>query len=214
LLLWGDKKGDFYSIKRQVMTGVTPGREEAFSLLQKYNKSEGLIKHALAVEAVMRYYARKFGQDEEKWGVIGLVHDLDYEQFPEQHCHKTEEILISENWPAEYIRAVVSHGWGICTDVEPQSELEKVLYTVDELTGLVVATALVRPSRSVLDMKAKSVKKKWKEKSFAAGVNRDVIEKGAGMLGVELGELISDVIMGMREVADEIGLKGNTDVSV
>jgi len=196
------------------MTGVTPDREEAFSLLQKYNKSEGLIKHALAVEAVMRYCARKRGQDEGKWGVIGLVHDLDYEQFPEQHCHKTEEILISENWPAEYIRAVVSHGWGICTDVEPQSELEKVLYTVDELTGLVVATALVRPSRSVLDMKAKSVKKKWKEKSFAAGVNRDVIEKGAGMLGVELGELISDVIMGMREVADEIGLKGNTDVSV
>ncbi len=196
------------------MTGVTPGREEAFSLLQKYNKNEGLIKHALAVEAVMRYYARKFGQDEEKWGVIGLVHDLDYEQFPEQHCHKTEEILKSENWPAEYIRAVVSHGWGICSDVEPQSELEKVLYTVDELTGLVVATALVRPSRSVLDMKAKSVKKKWKEKSFAAGVNRDVIEKGARMLGVELGELISDVIMGMREVADEIGLKGNTDVSV
>jgi putative nucleotidyltransferase with HDIG domain len=195
------------------MTDVKPGREEAFSLLKKYNKNEGLIKHALAVEAVMRYYARKFGQDEEKWGVIGLVHDLDYEQFPGQHCRKTEEILKSENWPAEYIRAVVSHGWGICSDVEPQSELEKVLYTVDELTGLVVATALVRPSRSVLDMKAKSVKKKWKEKSFAAGVNRDVIEKGAGMLGVELGELISDVIMGMREVADEIGLKGNPDVS-
>jgi predicted hydrolase (HD superfamily) len=213
LLLWGDKNGDFYSIKGQVMTGVTPGREEAFSLLKKYNKSEGLIKHALAVEAVMRYCARKHGQDEEKWGVIGLVHDLDYEQFPEQHCHKTEEILTCENWPAEYIRAVVSHGWGICSDVEPQSELEKVLYTVDELTGLVVATALVRPSRSVLDMKAKSVKKKWKEKSFAAGVNRDVIEKGAGMLGVELGELISDVIMGMRQVADEIGLKGNPDVS-
>ena len=213
MLLWGDKNGDFYSIKGQVMTGVTPGREEAFSLLQKYNKNEGLIKHALAVEAVMRYCARKRGQDEKKWGVIGLVHDLDYEQFPDQHCRKTEEILTSENWPAEYIRAVVSHGWGICTDVEPQSELEKVLYTVDELTGLVVATALVRPSRSVLDMKAKSVKKKWKEKSFAAGVNRDVIEKGARMLGVELGELISDVIMGMREVANEVGLKGNTDVS-
>jgi len=212
LLVWGEKNGDFYSIKRQVMTGDTPGREEAFSLLQKYNKNEGLIKHALAVEAVMRYYARKFGQDEEKWGVIGLVHDLDYEQFPGQHCHKTEEILISENWPAEYIRAVVSHGWGICTDVEPQSELEKVLYTVDELTGLVVATALVRPSKSVLDMKAKSVKKKWKDKSFAAGVNRDVIKKGAEMLGVELGDLINDVIMGMREVADEIGLKGNPDV--
>lgn len=195
------------------MTGIKPSREEAFSLLKKYNKNEGLIKHALAVEAVMRYYARKFGQDEEKWGVIGLVHDLDYEQFPEQHCHKTKEILTSENWPAEYIRAVVSHGWGICTEVEPQSELEKVLYTVDELTGLVVATALVRPSKSVMDMKAKSVKKKWKEKSFAAGVNRQVIEKGAGILGVELGELINDVIMGMREVAGEIGLKGNTDVS-
>ncbi|KPL23767.1 MAG: hydrolase [Phycisphaerae bacterium SM1_79] len=195
------------------MTEVQPSREDAFSLLKKYNKNEGLIKHALAVEAVMRYCARKRGEDEEKWGVIGLVHDLDYEQFPEQHCRKTEEILTSGNWPAEYIRAVTSHGWGICTDVEPQSELEKTLYAVDELTGLVVATALVRPSKSVVDMEAKSVKKKWKDKSFAAGVNRDVIEKGAGMLGVELGELISDVIMGMREVADEIGLKGNADTS-
>lgn len=195
------------------MTENIPSRQEAFSLLKKYNKNEGLIKHALAVEAVMRYYARKLGQDEEKWGVIGLVHDLDYEQFPEQHCHKTEEILTSENWPAEYIRAVVSHGWGICTDVEPQSDLEKVLYTIDELTGLVVTTALVRPSKSIMDMKAKSVKKKWKEKSFAAGVNREVIKKGAEMLGVELGELINDVIMGMRDVADEIGLKGNPEMS-
>ena len=195
------------------MTENKPSRQEAFLLLKKYNKSEGLIKHALAVEGVMRYYARKLGRDEEKWGVIGLIHDLDYEQFPEQHCHKTEEILTSENWPAEYIRAVVSHGWGICTDIEPQSDLEKVLYTVDELTGLVVTTALVRPSKSVMDLKAKSVKKKWKDKSFAAGVNREVIEKGAGMLGPELGELINDVIMGMRDVADEIGLKGNPDVS-
>lgn len=195
------------------MTGIKPSREEAFSLLKKYNKNEGLIKHALAVEAVMRYYARKIGEDEEKWSVIGLIHDLDYEQFPEQHCHKTEEILISEKWPDECIRAVVSHGWGICTDVEPRSELEKVLYAIDELTGLVMTTALVRPSKSVMDMKAKSVKKKWKDKSFAAGVNREVIEKGAGMLGVELSELINDVIMGMREVADEIGLKGNPDVS-
>ena len=191
------------------MAEVKPSREEAFSLLKEYNKNEGLLKHALAVEAVMRYCARKRGEDEEKWGVIGLVHDLDYEQFPEQHCRKTEEILTSHNWPAEYIRAVVSHGWGICTDVEPQSELEKLLYTVDELVGLVVATALVRPSRSVMDMKAKSVKKKWKDKSFAAGVNRAVIEKGAEMLNVELGEIITDVIMGMREVADQIGLRGN-----
>jgi predicted hydrolase (HD superfamily) len=196
-------------MKEQIMADVEPSREEAFSLLKEYNKSEGLIKHALAVEGVMRYCARKRGEDEEKWGLIGLVHDLDYEQFPEQHCRKTEEILTAHNWPAEYIRAVVSHGWGICTDVEPQSELEKVLYTVDELVGLVVATALVRPSRSVLDMKTKSVKKKWKDKSFAAGVNRDVIEKGAEMLGAELSEIIDDVIMGMREVADEIGLRGN-----
>ncbi|MHC4174132.1 MAG: HD domain-containing protein [Planctomycetota bacterium] len=191
------------------MADAKPSREEAFSLLKEYNKNEGLIKHAVAVEAVMRYSARKRGEDEEKWGVIGLVHDLDYEQFPEQHCRKTEELLASRNWPAEYIRAVVSHGWDICTDVEPKSELEKVLYAVDELVGLVVATALVRPSKSVMDMKVKSVKKKWKEKSFAAGVNRDVVGKGAEMLGVELGELIDDVIMGMREVADEIGLKGN-----
>jgi putative nucleotidyltransferase with HDIG domain len=186
-----------------------PTREETFSLLKEYNKSEGLIKHALAVEAVMRYCARKRGQDEEKWGLIGLIHDLDYEQFPEQHCKKTAEILKAHGWPEDYIRAVVSHGWGICTDVEPQSELEKVLYAVDELTGLIVATALVRPSKSVMDMKPKSVKKKWKDKSFAAGVNRDVIENGAEILGMELSELIDDTIMGMREVADEIGLRGN-----
>ena len=195
------------------MTEFQPSREGAFSLLKKYNINEGLIKHALAVEAVMRYCARKRGQDENKWGIIGLIHDLDYEQFPEQHCRKTEEILAGEDWPAEYIRAALSHGWGICTDIEPQSELEKVLYAIDELTGLVAATALVRPSRSVMDMKAKSVKKKWKDKSFAAGVNREVIEKGAELLSIELSELITDVIMGMREVADEIGLKGNPDIS-
>lgn len=189
-----------------------PGRDEALSLLKEYNKSEGLIKHALAVEAAMRYCARKRGRDEEEWGVIGLVHDLDYEQFPEQHCKKTEQILKSRNWPDEYIRAVLSHGWGKCTDIEPQSEMEKVLYAVDELTGLVAATALVRPSKSVLDMKAKSVKKKWKDKAFAAGVDRSVIEKGAEMLGMELGELIDDVIMGMREAAEEIGLKGNGSI--
>jgi len=195
------------------MTEVRPTREEALTLLKEYNKNEGLIKHAMAVEAVMCYCARKRGEDQDKWGVIGLVHDLDYEQFPQQHCQKTEEILRSHNWPAEYIRAVLSHAWGMRTDVEPKSVLEKVLYAVDELTGLVVATALVRPSKSVMDMSAKSVKKKWKEKSFAAGVNRDVIEKGAAMLGVEIGELIEDVIMGMREVADQIGLKGNPEAS-
>lgn len=193
------------------MAEVIPTRQEALALLKEYNKKEGLIKHALAVEAAMRYCARKRGADEEKWGVVGLVHDLDYEQFPEQHCRKTEEILTSGNWPAEYIRAVLAHGWGICTDIEPQSEMEKVLYAIDELTGLIVATALVRPSKSLMDLKAKSVKKKWKDKAFAAGANRDVIQKGAEMLGMELSELITDVIMGMREVADELGLRSNIE---
>ena len=191
------------------MAQKVPTRDEALALLQEYNENDGLIRHALAVEGVMRYWARKTGQDVEKWGVIGLVHDLDYERFPDQHCQKTEEILRQHDWPEEYIRAVLSHGWGLCTDVEPQSELEKVLYAVDELTGLVAATALVRPSRSVLDMKPKSVKKKWKDARFAAGVDRALIEKGAAMLGVELSTLIGDVIMGMREVAEEIGLKGD-----
>ena len=191
------------------MSDNVPTRGEALELLKKYNKSDSLIKHALAVEGVMRYFARQRGEDEEKWGTIGLIHDLDYEQFPDQHCHKTEEILRENNWPEEYIRAVISHGWGICTDVKPESEMEKVLYTIDELTGLVVTTALVRPSKSVMDVKTKSVKKKWKDKRFAAGVDRTIIQKGSEMLGIELPELINDTIMGMREVAEDIGLKGN-----
>jgi putative nucleotidyltransferase with HDIG domain len=191
------------------MNAKVPTREEAYRLLTEYNKNESLIKHALAVEGVMRYVARKRGEDEEKWGIIGLVHDLDYEQFPEHHCRKSEEILKQNDWPEDYIRAVVSHGWGLCSDVEPQSDLEKVLYAIDELTGLVATTALVRPSKSVLDTTAKSVKKKWKDKRFAAGVDRSIIEKGSEMLGVDLTELITDTIMGMREVAEEIGLKGS-----
>ena len=193
------------------MSSNVPTREETLNLLKEYNKNESLIKHALAVEGVMRYIARKRGEDEEKWGVIGLIHDLDYEQFPDQHCKKTEEILRENDWPEEYIRAVISHGWGICTDVKPESEMEMVLYAIDELTGLVVTSALVRPSKSVMDMKAKSVKKKWKQKQFAAGVDRSIIERGAEMLGVELSELITDTIMGMRDVAEEIGLKGNVE---
>jgi putative nucleotidyltransferase with HDIG domain len=190
------------------MDSKIPTREEAYQLLTEYNQSDSLIKHALAVEGVMRYFARKRGEDEEKWGVIGLVHDLDYEQFPEEHCHKSEEILKEKGWPEEYIRAVVSHGWGLCSEVEPQTELEKVLYSIDELTGLVVTTALVRPSKSVMDVKVKSVKKKWKDKRFAAGVDRSIIEKGAEMLGMEMSDLIADTIAGMQEVAEEIGLKG------
>jgi len=191
------------------MTSYEPTREDAFGLLKLYNKNESLIKHALAVEAVMRYCARKRAEDEDKWGIVGLVHDLDYEQFADEHCLKTREILKEHNYPDVYIRAVMSHGWGMHTDIEPRTDMEKVLYAIDELTGLVAAIALVRPSKSVMDMKAKSVKKKWKDKSFAAGVNRSVIEKGAEMLGMELGELITDTIMGMREAAEAIGLKGD-----
>jgi putative nucleotidyltransferase with HDIG domain len=193
------------------MAEQVPTREEALTLLHEYNKSDSLRKHALSVEAVMRYIARKRGEDEEKWGIIGLIHDLDYEQYPDQHCAKTKEILEEHHWPEEYIRAVISHGWGLCTDVEPKTTLEKTLYTIDELTGLVAASALVRPSKSVMDLTGKSVKKKWKSPAFAAGVNRSVIEKGAEMLGLDLSEVIEDTIMGMREVADDIGLKGAID---
>ena len=184
-----------------------PTREEAFALLKRYNRSEGLIAHALAVEGVMRYFAPRYGGDPDEWGIIGLVHDLDYEQHPEQHCHKTREILAENQWPESFIRAVMSHGWGICTDVEPRTDLEKVLYAVDELTGLVTAAALVRPSRSVMDLTASSVKKKWKDRRFAAGVDREVIEKGALLLDVDITDLISGTIEGMRDVADQIGLK-------
>ena len=191
------------------MTEIKPTREAAFDLFRQYNKTESLTKHALSVEGVMRYMARKAGQDEEKWGIIGLIHDLDYEQYPDQHCKMTEKILRENNWPEEYIRAVLSHGWGLATDVRPETLLERTIYAVDELTGLVATSALVRPSKSVLDMEVKSVKKKWNDKRFAAGVDRTVIEKGAEMLGMTLDELINDCIMGMREVAEEIGLKGN-----
>ena len=190
-----------------------PTREEALNLLKEFNQSESLVKHALTVEGVMRYMARKRDQDEEKWGIIGLVHDLDYERYPEQHCQKTEEILTERGWPEDYIHAVMSHGWGLVTDVKPEHEMERVLYAIDELTGLVTAVALVRPSKSVLDMKAKSVAKKWKDKRFAAGANREVIQKGADILGVELTELFEDVIMGMREVAEVIGLRGTVEPS-
>lgn len=191
------------------MTIAIPTREQALELFKRYNKSDSLVKHAFAVEGVMRYFARRRGHDSDMWGIIGLVHDLDYEQFPGQHCHKTREILEANNWPQDYIRAIISHGWGICTDVEPLSEMEKVLYAVDELTGLIAAAALVRPSRSVMDLNVKSVKKKWKDKRFAAGVDRQIIETGAQRLGMELGELIFETITGMRDVADAIGLGQN-----
>ncbi|MCX8119155.1 MAG: HDIG domain-containing protein [Desulfobacterota bacterium] len=190
------------------MAEKSPTRQEALDLLHRYNESDSLRKHAYAVEGAMRYIARKLGEDEEKWGIVGLIHDLDYERFPDQHCKKTGEILREEGWPEEYIRAAVSHGWGICSEVKPETLLEKYLYAIDELTGLVVTTALIRPSKSVLDVQVKSVKNKWKDKRFAAGVDRSVIEKGAEMLGISLDELIDDTIKGMQEVAEAIGLRG------
>jgi len=183
-----------------------PTYDEALSLFKEFNQDESLLKHAYCVEGVMRYMARKAGEDEEKWGIVGLAHDLDYERFPEQHCSKVKKILEERGWPEEYIRAIVSHGWGICSDVEPQSKMEKTLYAIDELTGLISAVALVRPSKSVADLEARSVMKKWKDKAFAAGVNRSVIENGTAKLEMELTELVTDVIMGMRQVADKIGL--------
>jgi predicted hydrolase (HD superfamily) len=191
------------------MQEKVPGREEAYRLLTEYNKSDSLIKHALAVEAVMRHFAALFGEDPEKWGVIGLVHDLDYEMYPGEHCLKTEEILKDRGWPPDYIRAVLSHGWKLCTDVKPEEKMEIVLYTIDELTGLVAATALMRPSKSIFEMQAKSVMKKWKQKSFAAGVNREIIAEGAEMLGLELPVIIEETIKGMQGVAEAIGLAGN-----
>ncbi len=190
------------------MVKDAPTRDQALELLHRYNETESLRKHAYAVEGVMRHIARKRGEDEEKWGVIGLIHDLDYEKYPQEHCSKTKALLEVEGWPEEYIRAAVSHGWGICSDVEPQTPLEKTLYAIDELTGLVVTTALIRPSKSVMDVAVKSIKNKWKDKRFAAGVDRGVIEKGAALLQVPLDELIADTIKGMQEVAEAIGLKG------
>lgn len=184
-------------------------REEAWELLAEYTKTPALQAHALAVEAAMSHFGRLNGEDEEVWGVSGLLHDLDYEQFPEEHCKKAEEIMRERGIDAVYIRAMSCHGYGICTDTKPESQMEKVLFTIDELTGLINAVCLMRPSKSVLDLEVKSVKKKFKDKRFAAGVNRDVIRQGCEMLGMELDDVIQETIAGMREKAEEIGLKGN-----
>ncbi|NLL43933.1 MAG: HDIG domain-containing protein [Firmicutes bacterium] len=188
---------------------MKPTREQAWQILTEYTKTKALLQHALAVEAVMMHFAKLAGEDPQQWGVIGLLHDLDYEQFPNQHCHKTAEILAEKGVDEQYLRAVCSHGFGICTDIEPRSRLEKTLYTIDELTGLINAVCLMRPSKSVLDLEVKSVRKKFKQPSFAAGVNREVIQKGCVMLGMDLNDVIAETIAGMREAAAEIGLQGN-----
>ena len=184
-------------------------RDDAYNLLCEYNKQDSLIRHGLAVEAVMRYFAEKTGEDVEKWGIIGLCHDLDYDLYPEQHCTMTRKILEGQNWPESYIRAIVSHGWGMCSDVEPIEYLEKVLFATDELTGLITACVYVRPSKSILDLSTKSVMKKWGTRAFAAGANRDVITKGAEMLGMTVEELVEQTIIAMQKRAELIGLAGN-----
>ena len=186
-------------------------REQAYAVWEKYNTSDALRKHAHAVEAVMRRFADKYGEDPEYWGMVGFLHDVDYEQYPEEHCKKAVELLSENGFDADFIHAVCSHGWGMCCDVEPVKTMEKVLYTVDELTGLINAAALMRPNRSVMDMEVKSVKKKFKAPSFAAGVNRQVILQGCEMLGLPLEEVMELAILGMRDQAERIGLAGTEE---
>ena len=180
-------------------------REEALALFRKYNKSESLYHHALSVEAVMREAAERYGEDPEFWGIVGFLHDIDWESFPEEHCHKAPQLLAEINAPEELVHAVCSHGYGLVTDVKPEKMMEKMLFTVDELTGLITATALMRPEK-MKGISVKSIRKKWKDKSFAAGVNRGVIEKGCEMLGMETGDIIQLAIDGMTRIAPEIGL--------
>ena len=175
-------------------------REEAWELLNEYNKEPFHLKHGLTVEGVMRYFAQElgYGGEEDFWGIVGLLHDLDFEQYPEQHCIKRQEIMRGLDLDERLIRATASHGYGLTVDIMPEHEMEKVLYAVDELTGLIGAVAIMRPSKSVMDLELKSVKKKYKTTSFAAGCSREVIARGAEMLGWELDDLISRTILAMR----------------
>ncbi|NLW42658.1 MAG: HDIG domain-containing protein [Tissierellia bacterium] len=186
-----------------------PTRSDAEELFLKFNESEALYKHAKQVEVVMKYFANKFEEDEEKWRIIGFLHDLDYEKYPEEHCKKTEEILKENDYPEEYINAMISHGYGICSEIEPKSQMEKILFAIDELTGLINAACLMRPSQSVLDLKISSLNKKFKDKKFAAGVDRDIILKGAEMLGWTKEQLFEETILALQENADEAYLRGN-----
>lgn len=183
--------------------------EDAKKLFLEYNKTDSLINHGLSVSCVMRHFAQVAGEDEELWATVGLLHDIDYEMYPDEHCVKAKEILQDDGFDEVVVRAVLSHAYGICTDIEPQSLMEKTLFAVDELSGLVMACVLVRPNKSVLDLQLKSVKKKWKQKSFAAGANREVILQGAQMLNIDKDELIEKVIEAMRKYADELGIAGS-----
>lgn len=185
-------------------TDVT--REQAMALLEKYNQESFHILHGRTVEAVMRWYAKDQGyeEDEDFWAVVGLLHDVDFEQYPEEHCKRAKELLAEIHAEPELIHGVCSHGYGICSDEEPEHPMEKILFACDELTGLIWAAAKMRPSKSVQDMEVSSLKKKFKDKRFAAGCSRDVIRKGAEMLGWDLNELFEKTLMAMRSCEEEL----------
>ena len=181
-------------------------REEALNILTKYNKNKNLVKHGIAVEGVMRHFAKIQDENVEYWGAIGLLHDVDYEMYPEEHCVKCVEILKTEGVSDEMSRSIQSHGYGICSDVAPEKLMEKVLFTIDELTGLIIATALMKPNKTLAEVDLISVNKKFKKKDFAAGVDRDIIKKGAEMLGMELDYIIEQTLVGMQNISDDLGL--------
>lgn len=179
-------------------------REKAWELLRQYNKDTFHLRHALTVEGVMRYYAEKLGYDADYWGIAGLLHDIDFEQYPDEHCIKAPELLKAGGFGEDIIHAVCSHGWELTVDIKPEHEMEKVLYATDELTGLIWAAAEMRPSKSVQDMELKSLKKKYKSKNFAAGCSREVIERGAELLGWELNDLLWETILAMRTCEEQV----------
>ena len=181
-------------------------RNKAFDLLKQYNKDPFHIRHALTVEAVMKWYANELGyaEDADYWGIVGLLHDIDFELYPEEHCKKAPELLRDGGVSEDIIHSVVCHGYGICVDIAPEHEMEKVLFAADELTGLIWAAALMRPSKSTKDMELKSLKKKYKDKRFAAGCSREVILKGAEMLGWELDQLLEMTLHAMQETEEDI----------
>lgn len=181
-------------------------RQEALTLLRKYNKEPFHTQHALTVEGVMRYFARETGngEDEDYWGIVGLLHDIDFELYPEQHCQKAPELLREAGVSEDMIYSICSHGYGICSDLEPKHEMEKILFACDELTGLIGAAARMRPSKSVMDMELSSLRKKYKDKRFAAGCSREVISAGAERLGWELDDLLEKTILAMRSCEESV----------
>ena len=198
--------GEKQEQRREFVMENTISREEAWKLLLKYNQDHFHIQHAMTVEGTMKWFAKElgYGQDEEYWGIVGLLHDIDFEKYPQEHCIKAPELLREAGVGEDIIHAVCSHGYELTVDVKPEHEMEKVLYAADELTGLIGATALMRPSKSVQDMEVKSVKKKFKSINFAAGCSREVIQKGADMLGWDLTELIQKTIYAMRSCEAEV----------